>query len=118
MGIKKTGKKVGKSLGKGGTEFVEAILQTAIGTLETELKKQSTTSGKKPGEQAAGHPQGPAPARSRSARRRLTQRSVETGPPAATRPHLPASTTRRTAGDQPRRPRASVSPVEESHSPV
>jgi hypothetical protein len=125
MGIKKTGKKlmkigkkVGKSLGKGGTEFVEAILQTAIGTLETELKKK-TTSGKKPGEQAASHPRGPAPARNRSARRRLTQRSVKTGPPAATRPHLPASTTRRTAaGDQPRRPRAAVSPVEESHSPV
>ena len=125
MGIKKTGKKlmkigkkVGKSLGKGGREFVETVLRTAIGTLETELKKKGATSGEEHGVQAAGQPQGPAAAGIRSARRRLAHRGVKPGAPVATRPHLPASTTSRAAGDQPRRPRAAVSPVEQSDSTV
>ncbi len=125
MGIKKTGKKLmkigkkaAKSLGKSGSEFVEAVLQTAIGTLETELKKKGATSGKKPVVQAAKQPQGPAPARSSSARRRLTQGGVKSGVPVAKAPHRLASTTSRAAGEQPHRPRAAASAVEESRSPV
>ncbi len=125
MGIKKIGKKLmkigkraGKRLGKGGSEFVETVLQTAIGTLETELKKRGATSGKKPGAQVARQPERSRPAGSRSARRRLTQGGEKPGAPAARSPHRLASTTSRAAGDQPHRPRAAVSPAEESHSTV
>jgi hypothetical protein len=125
MGIKKTvkklvkiGKKAGKSLGKDGSEFVEAVLQTAIGTLEAELKKRGATSGKKPGTQAAKQPQEPAPARSRSARRRVTQEGAKPEVPVAKLAQCLASTTSRAAGDRPHRPRAAVSPVDESRSPV
>jgi hypothetical protein len=120
MGIKKTGKKLmkigkkaAKSLGKGGSEFVEAVLHTAIGTLETELKEKGVTSRKKPVVQAAKQPKEPAPARSSSAKRRLTQAGVKPAAPVAKRLDRPASTTSRAAGEQPHRPRAAVSAVEE-----
>jgi hypothetical protein len=123
MGIKKIGKKLmkigkkaGKSLGKGGSEFVESVLQTAIGTLETELEKRGATSAKKPGVQAARQSEGRGPAGIRSAKRHLPQEAKKRGAPASKRPHHLASTSR-AAGEQPRRPRAAVSPTEQ-HSNV
>jgi hypothetical protein len=125
MGIKKTvkkllkvGRKTGKSLGKGGSEFVEAVLRTAIETLEAELEKKGATSGKKPGVQAAKEPQGAAPAGLNSARRRPTRRGVKPGAPAAKRPQRLAETTNRAAGDQPHRPRPAVAPVQVSRPSV
>jgi hypothetical protein len=124
MGIKKTvkklvkiGRKTGKSLGKGGSEFVEAVLRTAIETLETELEKKGAT-GKKPGVQAAKEPQGAAPAGLSSPRRRPTRRGVKPGAPAAKRPHPLAETTNRAAGDQPHRTRPAAAPVQVSRPSV
>ncbi|OFX20220.1 MAG: hypothetical protein A2V77_16575 [Anaeromyxobacter sp. RBG_16_69_14] len=118
MGIKKIGKKlmkIGKksarSLGKGGSEFVEAVLQTAIGVLETELKKKGAPSARKTRVRAAA-----APAKSRSARQPMAQEGVKPG--AARRPQGPASTRGRAAGDQPRGPRAAVVSGEKSQPTV